>query len=163
SLEKHRRIFLRMQDLYERGERIDRVSLAEELMRQNQLESCDGLSYLVSLDDGMPRLSNLDGYVRIVKDKALFRKIIFTSQKVIDRCILQEESPDEILAAAEEGLLRLGEARADNSLASPAQIIEEFQGGLNAFLDPSRRIKGISTGFTKFDEMTGGLHPGELF
>ena len=44
-----------MNDLYERGERIDRVSLAEELMRQNQLESCDGLSYLVSLDDGLPR------------------------------------------------------------------------------------------------------------
>ncbi len=163
SLEKHRRIFARMQDLYDRGERIDRVSLAEELMRQNQLESVDGLSYLVSLDDGLPKLSNLDGYVRIVKDKALLRKIIFTSQKLIDRCALQEETPDEILAGAEETLLRLGEARASNSLANPAQIIEEFQGGLNAFLDPSRRIKGISTGFTKFDEMTGGLHAGELF
>jgi len=111
----------------------------------------------------LPKLSNLDGYIRIVKDKALLRRIIFTSQKLIDRCILQEEDPDDILAGAEETLLRMGETRATNSLASPAQIIEEFQGGLNAFLDPSRRIKGISTGFTKFDEMTGGLHPGELF
>jgi replicative DNA helicase len=163
SLEKHRRIFSRMSDLYERGERIDRVSLAEELMRLNQLESCDGLSYLVSLDDGMPKLSNLDGYIRIVKDKSLLRKIIFSSQKTIDRALLGEDTPDEILAGAEESLLRMGEARATNSLSNPAQIIEDFQGGLNAFLDPSRRIKGISTGFTKFDEMTGGLHPGELF
>jgi replicative DNA helicase len=163
SLEKHRRIFARMQDLYERGERIDRVSLAEELMRQNQLESCDGLSYLVSLDDGLPKISNLDGYIKIVKDKSTLRKIIFVGQKLIDRCALQEESADEILAGAEETLLRLGEARASNTLAHPAQIIEEFKGGLNAFLDPSRRIKGISTGFTKFDEMTGGLHGGELF
>jgi replicative DNA helicase len=163
SLEKHRRIFARMHDLYERGERIDRVSLAEELMRQGQLESCDGLSYLVSLDDGLPKLSNLDGYIRIVKDKALLRRIVFASQKLIDRCMLQADNPDEILAGAEETLLRMGENRASNSLANPAQIIQEFQGGLNAFLDPSRRIKGISTGFTKFDEMTGGLHPGELF
>ena len=163
SLEKHRRIFARMQDLYERGERIDRVSLAEELMRQNQLESCDGLSYLVSLDDGLPKISNLDGYIKIVKDKAMLRKIMFVGQKLIDRCALQEETADEILAGAEETLLRLGEARASNTLAQPAQIIEEFKGGLNAFLDPSRRIKGISTGFTKFDEMTGGLHGGELF
>lgn len=163
SLEKHRRIFARMNDLYERGERIDRVSLAEELMRQNQLESCDGLSYLVSLDDGLPKLSNLDGYIRIVKDKALLRRIIFASQKLIDRCVLQEDGADEILAGAEETLLRMGEARATNTLANPGRIIEEFQGGLNAFLDPSRRIKGIGTGFTKFDEMTGGLHPGELF
>lgn len=163
SLEKHRRIFARMNDLYERGERIDRVSLAEELMRQNQLESCDGLTYLVSLDDGLPKISNLDGYIRIVKDKATLRKIIFTAQKLIDRCALQEDSPDDILAGAEESLLRMGESRAANSLAAPAQIIEEFQGGLNAFLDPSRRIKGIGTGFTKLDEMTGGLHAGELF
>jgi replicative DNA helicase len=41
-------------------------------------------------------------------------------------------------------------------------VIEEYQGGLNAFLDPSKRIKGISTGFAKLDEMSGGLHGGEL-
>src|SRR5574341_393732 len=70
SLEKHRRIFRRMFELNERGDRIDRVTVAEELMRHNQLESCDGLSYLVSLDDGLPRTGNIDGYLRIVKDKA---------------------------------------------------------------------------------------------
>src|ERR1700679_209877 len=73
SLEKHRRIFLRMAELYARGERIDRVTLANELMKLNQLESVDGLSYLVSLDDGLPTLSNLDSYVRIVKDKSTLR------------------------------------------------------------------------------------------
>ncbi len=132
-------------------------------MRNNQLESVDGLSYLVSLDDGLPKISNLDGYIRIVKDKALLRHIIFTSQKLMDRCMLQEDSPDEILSGAEEMLLRLGESRASDALATPAQIVSEFDGGLNAFLDPSRRIKGVGVGFTKFDEMTGGLHPGELF
>src|SRR5438270_7415831 len=66
SLEKHRRIFARMKDLYGRAVRIDRVTLAEELMKQGQLESVDGLAYLVSLDDGLPEVSNLDHYVRIV-------------------------------------------------------------------------------------------------
>jgi replicative DNA helicase len=163
SLEKHRRIFARMSDLYGRGERIDRVSLAEELMRQNQLESVDGLSYLVSLDDGLPKIANVEIYVKIVKDKALLRRIIFTSQKLIDRAMMAEEMPDEILAGAEENLLKLGESRASNTLVSPAAIVENFEGGFNAFLDPSRRIKGITTGFLKFDEMTGGLHEGDLF
>jgi replicative DNA helicase len=63
SLEKHKRIFLRMMDLHERGERIDRVTLANELMKQGQLQSVDGLSYLVSLDDGLPQIYNLDSYV----------------------------------------------------------------------------------------------------
>jgi replicative DNA helicase len=162
SLEKHRRIFLRMGEVFQRGERIDRVTVANELMKQNQLESVDGVSYLVSLDEGLPALANLDSYVRIVKDKAVLRRIIFTSQKLIDRCIIGEEEPDQILASAEETLLKLGETRAQDALVNPQRILDEFDGGLNAFLDPSKRIKGLSTGFLKLDEMTGGLHPGEL-
>ncbi len=162
SLEKHRRIFHRMGELSERGERIDRVTVANELLRYNELESCDGLSYLVSLDDGLPRIFNLDSYVRIVKDKSILRRIIFTSQHLMNRCLVGEEDPEQILAGAEESLLKLGDSRMKNGLASPAQVIEEYQGGLNAFLDPSKRIKGISTGYTKLDEMSGGLHPGEL-
>ncbi len=162
SLEKHRRIFGRMKDLYDRGEKIDRVTLANELMKQGQLESVDGFSYLISLDEGLPALSNLDSYIRIVKDKATLRKLIFSAQKVIDRCLIGEEEPDEILAGAEESLLKLGEARSGERLESPATVISKFPGGVNAFLDPSQRVSGLSTGFAKFDEMTGGLHGGEL-
>lgn len=162
SLEKHRRIYTRMAEVYDRGDKIDTITVANELMKRNQLESVDGLSYLTSLDDGLPKIFNLDSYVRIVKDKAILRRIIFTSQQLINQCLIGQEEPDRILANAEESLLRLGDARAKDALASPARIIEEFQGGLNAFLDPSRRIKGIGTGLVKFDEMTGGLHEGEL-
>ncbi len=162
SLEKHRRIFQRMTELYERGERIDRVTVANELMKQGQLESCDGLSYLVSLDDGLPHISNLESYVSIVRDKSILRRIIFTSQKLIDRCLIAEDDPNEILAGAEESLLKLGDTRASDALVNCDAIIRGYEGGINAFLDPSRRIKGLSTGFIKFDEMSGGLHEGEL-
>src|SRR5438046_375927 len=162
SVEKHRRIFTRMAEIHDRGEKIDRVTLANELMSRNQLEACDGLSYLVSLDDGLPQTFNIESYIRIVKDKAILRKIIFTSQHLMNRCISSDEEPSQILAGAEESLLKLGESQVKSGLMSPAQIIEEYQGGLNAFLDPSKRIKGIGTGFSKLDEMTGGLHAGEL-
>ena len=163
SLEKHRRIFSRMKDLYDRSEHIDRVTLADELMRQGQLESVDGLSYIISLDEGLPELANLDSYIRIVKDKATLRKMIFNAQKIINRCLLGEEAPDEILSSAEESLLKLGEGRARDQLTDPAAIVASFPGGVGAFLDPSQRIRGLSTGFAKFDEMTGGLNGGELF
>jgi replicative DNA helicase len=163
SLEKHKRIFLRMGELHERGEKIDRVTLANELMKQGQLQSVDGLSYLVSLDDGLPQLYNLDSYVSIVKEKSLLRRIITVSQDIIGRCFAAGEDPKQILGSAEDALIRLGDIQTKNSLASPAQIITEYDGGINAFLDTSKRIKGISTGFLKFDEMTGGLREGELF
>jgi replicative DNA helicase len=66
-----------MKDLYDRGEKIDRVTVAEELNRQGQLESVDGLSYLVSLDDGLPEIANLESYLRMVKDKSLLRQTMF--------------------------------------------------------------------------------------
>src|SRR5579872_1496502 len=163
SLEKHRRIYKRMGDLHERSEKIDRITVANELMKFNELEACDGLSYLVSLDDGLPQLPNVDSYIRIVKDKAVLRRIILASQHMINRCLLDAEEPDQILAGAEETLLKLGEARVKSGLLNPEQILRDYEGGINAFLDPSKRIKGISTGFTKLDEYTGGLHGGDLF
>ncbi len=163
TLEKHRRIFRRMGELQERGEKIDRITVANELMKFNELEACDGLTYLVSLDDGLPHIPNLDSYIRIVKDKAILRRIITASQSMMNRCLLGEEEPDEILAGAEETLLKLGDARVKNGLVNPQQILEDYDGGINAFLDPSKRVKGISTGFAKYDDHTGGMHGGELF
>ncbi len=163
SLEKHRRIFKRMGDLHERDERIDRITVANELMKFSELEACDGLSYLVSLDDGLPQMPNVDAYIRIVKDKSVLRRIIITSQHMINRCLLDSEKPEEILAGAEETLLKLGEAQAKSGLVNPEEILRAYDGGINAFLDPSKRIKGISTGFTKLDEYTGGMHGGDLF
>lgn len=162
SLEKHRRIYARMTDLSTRGERIDRVTVANELMKHNQLESVDGLSYLVSLDDGLPQIFNIESYIRIVKDKSILRRIIFASQKLIDQCFMGDEEPDQILATAEDTLLKLGEQQSKDTMLTPRQVIEQVEGGLNVFLDPSKRIKGISTGFLKLDEMTAGLHEGEL-
>jgi replicative DNA helicase len=162
SLEKHRRIFKRMGELYERGEKIDRVTIANELMKFGELEACDGVSYLVTLDDGLPRIPNLDSYIRIVKDKSVLRRIIFASQHMMNRCLMGEEEPDQILAGAEETLLKLGDSRVQAGLQQSGDILRNYEGGLTAFLDPSKRVKGISTGFAKFDEMTGGMHGGDL-
>ena len=99
SLEKHRRIFLRMGELYARGDRIDRVTVANELMKQNQLESVDGITYLVSLDEGLPTLANLEGYVGIAKIKRSCDASSLRRADLIDRCIIGEEEPRQILAA----------------------------------------------------------------
>ncbi len=163
SLEKHRRIYGRMKDLYDRGERIDRITLTDELMKAGQLESVDGLSYLISLDDGLPEIVNLDSYIRIVKGKSTLRKLIYNAQALMERCFIGEEEPEAILASAEESLLKLGEGQTKQQLQSPGAVISSFPGGIGAFLDPSQRISGLSTGFKRFDEMTGGLHGGELF
>ena len=162
SLEKHRRIYGAMLALFEDRQKVDTVTLANELMRRGQLESVDGVSYLVSLGDRLPQIYNLASYLQIIKHKSLLRKMIFNMQAYIERCMLDREPPGSILAEAEESFLKLGETANKRDLLSPEEIFHSFEGGINAFLDPSRRVTGISSGFKKLDEMTSGFHEGEL-
>lgn len=162
SLEANRRIWERMADLWEKGLKLDRITVAEELKKKNQLESIGGLAYLLSLDEGLPQLFNLENYVRIVKEKSKLRRIILSSQALVNKAFSAEEDPDALLAEAEESLLKLGDDSARNTLQRPGEIINSFEGGINVFLDPSKRQLGLSTGYVKLDEMTGGLRPGEL-
>ena len=127
-----------MKDLYDRGVRVDRVTVADELMKQGQLESVDGLSYLISLDEGLPEIANLESYIRIVKDKSTLRRLIFSAQKVIDRCLIGEEEPDEILSSAEETLLKLGEGRAQNWTFEPPS--SSLCAWLGDYAEPARRL-----------------------
>jgi replicative DNA helicase len=161
SLEKHKLIFQRMLDLFEQQKRIDRVTLSNELMRRGELEAVDGLSYLISLDEDLPEILKLEEYAQIVREKSILRNLIQISRETMERCFLQEDHPHEILSAAEASLLSLGEASTKETLLSTREILDRSE-GVDQFLDTGRRIQGISTSYTKFDEMTGGLRGGEL-
>ncbi|MEZ5396726.1 MAG: replicative DNA helicase [Bryobacterales bacterium] len=161
-LEKHKRIFLRMKDLADRPERIEYLTLVNELDRHGQLESVDGIPYIASLTEGLPRLTSIDSYVRIVKDKSLLRKLILTSQTIISQCVESSEEVGDILATAETAIMKVGDEQLRSGLSSPKEVIENYSGGIQAFLDPSRRLQGLASPFLKLEEMTTGMHGGEL-
>lgn len=163
SLEKHRRIFQRMSELNERGEHVDRVTIANELMKRGELESCDGLTYLCELDSGMPDLPSIGSYAQIVREKALRRRMIHVHQAAIDRCMNSPESAGALLTESESALLSLSDGEASSGLLNPLEIIDRYPDGINAFLDPTKRERGIPTGFSDLDRMTDGLHAGEMF
>ena len=102
SLEKHRRIYRRMLGLDDRGEKIDRITVHNELMKFGEVESCDGLSYLVSLDDGLPQIPKIDSYVRILREKAARRTIMFACENLRNRAQLASEDLVDITAAGQE-------------------------------------------------------------
>lgn len=158
SLVSHRRIFSRMAELHERGEKIDRVTVANELLKFNELDQCGGISYLVSLDEGLPQLPNIDAYVRIVKEKSTLRRMASVAQNLMSRCLLAEEESATILGGIREQLLNLDSDTDDKGPQTPEQVISAI--GINKFLGPPD--VGLPTGFRKYDDMTGGLHPDEL-
>src|SRR5262249_15526845 len=90
-LDSHRRLFDRMLEMSERSVPIDLVTLSEELMNKNQIEAVGGAAYLSSLTDGLPRLANIEHYVRIVRDKALLRQMLKVCDSVYTRCMESTE------------------------------------------------------------------------
>src|SRR5579863_3319962 len=100
-LEKHRRVFDSMSEAYTAGAPISIVSIAEVLRRRNQLDSCDGISGLATLASDVPdRLVNLEHYCTAIKDKSILRKLIFKSRKLIDECVLGQDTAAAILSRA---------------------------------------------------------------
>jgi hypothetical protein len=132
ALEKHRRIFGRMKELHQRGEKIDRVTVANELLRYNELESVDGLTYLVSLDDGLPHIAHLDSYVRIVREKAALRRLAIAGQQLMNRALMAEDDPGQIITGATEMLASMQRCGPDEPTATSPQLISAsqlYQGG----------------------------------
>lgn len=162
SLDSHRRIFLRMTDMAERSRPVDLVTLSEELMRNNELEAVGGASYVSSLTDGLPRLSNIEHYAKIVKDKSLLRRLIHVSNSIVARCAEGAEEAEEILDEAEAQVLSVGEQRIRGGFLSFNDIFRSSFQSIDALHDRGKRVTGLETGFREFDDMTRGLQPGDL-
>jgi replicative DNA helicase len=160
SLEKHRRIWRRACDLYDGGGHVDRITLANELMKFGELEACDGLTYLVSLDNGLPQLPNVDSYVQIVKDKAMLRQIIAATEHLQSRCIAQEESPQQILNGLGNTLIELAPQEVGRGLQSLKELVDEK--GIGTLLAP-RQAHGIEMPWRWLDYATCGMQSEQLW
>src|SRR6202040_888555 len=77
-----RHIFPRMTALGEAQPAIDLVTLTEELHRRSELDAAGGAPYLASLVDGMPRVTNVEHYARIVKEKSMLRNLIHATHNI---------------------------------------------------------------------------------
>ncbi len=154
----NRRIFGYMAEIHDGGGRIDRITLMDALRSANELESIGGLAYLCSLDDGMPRMPTVDGYVDIVRKKAEYRRIMLVCDRLMARASAELEAPDDLLSEMAAAAIDSGERNGDAQTVG--QIITEA-GGMDAYM--RRPQAGLLTGIHEFDRLTEGLHGGDLF
>ncbi len=162
SLDAHRRIFARMVTLSESRRPIDMITLSEELERTGELEAVGGSAYLSALVDGLPRIANIEHYARIVKEKALLRNLIHTSDNIINQAMEADEEADQVLDRAEEAIFSLAEKRVREGLLPIKEIVQETIPRLDEYFERRQHITGLATGFADFDNLTSGLQPAEL-
>src|SRR5713101_2039847 len=124
-LEQHRRIFDRMISLGELQQAIDLVTLTEAMHGTGELEAAGGAAYLAQLVDGMPRVSNIEHYARIVKEKAVLRNLIHATHNIQQRAFEGEDGADAILDNAESSIFALAEDRVKAGLLPIKDIVRD--------------------------------------
>ncbi|HKF22490.1 MAG TPA: replicative DNA helicase [Candidatus Angelobacter sp.] len=162
SLDSHRRIYLRMMELAESGRAIDFVTLTEQLGLHKEIESVGGTAYVMSLTDGLPRVKNIEQYVRIVKDKALLRGLIHAASNAVQKAYEQDAPAEEIIDAAESAIFQIAENRMGQGFMGVQEIVKGSFGSLDKLYARGQRITGLATHFEDFDEKTSGLQKSDL-
>lgn len=157
----HRRIFHAMIQLSEKSQAIDLVTVKEELNKAGSLESAGGPAALAALTDGVPRSANIEHYAAIVKDKAVLRDIIGASSEVIDACFADQEEARDVLDTAEKAIFAIAEDQYRGGFVTMREIADETVTQLQN-LSGEQGVTGLSTGFSRLDELTSGLQPSDL-
>jgi len=161
-MEQHRRVFTQMIALGESQQAIDLVTLTEELHRRGDLEASGGAPYLAALADGMPRVSNVEHYARIVKEKAMLRNLIHATHNIQQRAFEGEDGADTILDNAESSIFALAEDRVRAGLIPVKDIVRDNFERLERIFREGKSITGVATGYGELDKLTSGLQPSEL-
>ncbi len=158
----HRKIYNALLNLSERDEPADLITLTNELRKSDQLDSIGGASYLASLIDSVPTAANIEYYARIVKEKAILRKLIQTSTEIITQGYEDRGDVEGFLDEAERAIFEISEKRVRPSFYSIREIVKESFATIEKLFKKKEAVTGVPSGFKELDRMTAGFQPSDL-
>jgi replicative DNA helicase len=158
----HRKIFNALVNLSERDEPADLITLTNELRKIDQLDSIGGASYLASLVDSVPTAANIQYYARIVKEKAILRKLIQTSTEIITQSYEDRGDVEGFLDEAERAIFDISEKRVRPSFYPIREIVKESFATIEKLFKKKEAVTGVPSGFKELDRMTAGFQPSDL-
>jgi len=160
--EANRKILEKITLLVDKGVPVDLLSLSEELQKAGYLEEVGGASYLSSLMDGVPKSLNIEYHTQIIKEKALLRRLILSSAKIISSSYEQKEDADQLLDAAQAAIADVAEQRIKTGFIPMKMLTEPVLEMIETLRDRHEAVTGIPTGFRDLDSLTSGFHNSEF-
>jgi len=160
--EAHRRLFRTMVALVERRVVIDHITLRDEMLRRGELEAAGGLDYLAELVDAVPTAANLEFHARIVRDKAILRRLIETSTGIITEAYDGHSTATELLDVAESRIFKISQQRADEGFTRIKEMLWPTMERIETLQRSGKAITGVPSGFVDLDALTSGFQASEL-
>ncbi|MBW1891158.1 MAG: replicative DNA helicase [Deltaproteobacteria bacterium] len=158
----HAKMFAAITELFEKNEPVDLVTLANILKEKGQLDEVGGATYLAKLVDTAPLAVNAQHYARIIRDKASLRQLIERSNEIATRCFEDSGDVDDVIDFAEKAIFEIAGNKNKKSFYPLSQIIGQNIDALEERQGNKTLVTGVSTGFSRLDNLTSGFQNSDL-
>ncbi|MHC4108677.1 MAG: replicative DNA helicase [Planctomycetota bacterium] len=153
-------IYDTMVELYDKNASLDIVQLNQHLVDHDVLDAVGGQDYLVELASCVPTAANASHYARLVREKAMVRKLIEEAGEILTKAYDSRDEAATILDEAEHRIFSIAERYEHSEVEALGRLVQEVVSKLQA--SEGRSASGVLTGFTDLDEITGGFQPGDF-
>ncbi len=160
--DNHRLIFSAIRDLFEKGDPIDLVSVAEILRQQGRLEQVGGISSISAIARSVPSVANIEYYSKLVTEKALLRQLIRATSSILERGYEPGEEARVLLEEAEKLILDLSRRRVKDGFSFIRDVLLETFEKIEFLYANKGSLTGVPTFFTELDRITSGWQPTDL-
>ena len=162
-LPAHAMIFAGISEIARRMERLDIVTLQNELDKKQQLESAGGILYLLSLQEDIPAMGLIQQHATIIKEKSVLRELIDSASQIIAGCYNQDnEDINATLDQAEKTIFQIATKRTEQNFVQLNIWLKKTFQHLSDIKSNNGGLTGVSSGFAHLDKMTSGFQPGDL-
>ncbi|NEA36410.1 replicative DNA helicase [Streptomyces sp. SID13031] len=158
----HEVVFDAVTDLYARGEPADAITVAAELAKRGEMGRIGGAPYVHTLVASVPLAANAGYYAHIVREKAILRRLVEAGTKIVQIGYAGEGEVDDVVDQAQAEIYSVTEKRTTEDYAPLKDIMEGALDEIEAIDSRGDAMVGVPTGFTDLDELTNGLHPGQM-
>jgi len=160
--EGHKKIFAAMLKLFDRGEPVDIVTVAEELRRNGLLEELGGSEYLAALTDACPSSANVEAYARVVSEKSVLRQLVSASERIAGWAYAESEEVQTIVDRAEKSIFEIGQRQLRDGFSHIKPLLMHAYDQIESQFRNRGEATGVATGFRELDDYTSGLQPTDL-
>lgn len=159
----HELVYDAVLDLYGRGEPADAITVSDELTKRGELNRVGGVAALHSLIAAVPTAANAAYYAEIVQQRAVLRRLVEAGTRIVQLGYANEGGDvDALVNEAQAEIYQVTERRASEDYVPLADIIEGTIEEIEASESRGEELIGVPTGFAEFDQLTNGLHPGQM-
>ncbi|RDI30465.1 replicative DNA helicase [Rhodococcus sp. AG1013] len=160
----HQSVYDAILDLYSRGEPADPVTVSAELDRRGELRRIGGAPYLVTLTQTVPTAANAAFYAEIVAEKSVLRRLVDAGTRIVQYGYAGSDGQDvaEVVDRAQAEIFEVTERRTTEDFMPLEELLQPTMDEIDSIASRGGLSLGVPTGFAELDEVTNGLHPGQM-